>query len=91
MKVVLLLTGGGHVARRFILLLEECRDALAAAGVEPMIVGVTTRRHGSVFDKAGLDAVRIARGLAKGDAIGPASSPSTPPSALPKHWACFQR
>jgi homoserine dehydrogenase len=76
-KVELLLAGGGHVARRFIVLLEECRDALAAAGVEPVIVGVTTRRHGSVFDKAGLDAVRIARGLAKGDNIGPASSPST--------------
>jgi len=76
-KVELLLAGGGHVARRFIVLLEECRDALAAAGVEPVIVGVTTRRHGSLFDKAGLDAVRIARGLAKGDNIGPASSPST--------------
>ena len=77
MKIALLLVGFGNVARRFVDLLDESRAALADLDIQPVLVGITTKRHGSVFDNAGLDAVQAARRLAEGNATGPASSPST--------------
>jgi len=59
----LLLAGYGHVARRFVTLVDERRGELAALGIDPVIVGVTTARHGSVFEAAGLDTYQIARRL----------------------------
>ena len=56
MKIALLLVGYGNVARRFVQLLDESRAALSALGIEPVVVGVATRRHGAAFDAAGLDA-----------------------------------
>jgi homoserine dehydrogenase len=73
----LLFAGFGHVGRRFAALLMESRDTLAALNIEPVIVGIVTRRHGGVFDVAGLDANKVAQGLAEGGALGPASVPST--------------
>jgi len=75
--VALLLVGFGNVARRFVQLLEESRAALDALGVEPIIVGIATKRHGCAYNEAGLDAVGAARVVAEGGAIGPASRPST--------------
>ncbi len=77
MTVDLLLVGFGNVARRFVTLLDESRDALRALGVEPRVVGITTKRHGGVFDWAGLDAVSAARKFAEGHAVGLTSEPST--------------
>lgn len=77
MKLALSLVGFGHVARRFVRLLDESRADLTALGVEPVVVGIVTRRHGSLADGAGLDAVRAAQRADEGDAIGPASAPST--------------
>jgi homoserine dehydrogenase len=77
MTIALLLVGYGNVARRFVTLLDESRAALDAMGIEPVIVGVVTRHHGAVFERAGLDANRIARTFAEGGAFGPASVPST--------------
>lgn len=79
MKIALLLVGFGNVARRFVHLLDESREMLAAEDLEPVVVGIVTRRHGGVYEKAGLDAIRAAHSVAKGDAFGPASSS---PSAL---------
>jgi homoserine dehydrogenase len=62
----LVLAGYGNVARRFVTLLDETRPALNALGIEPVIVGVVTRRHGSVVDAAGLDANTIAQRLTGG-------------------------
>src|ERR1041385_69191 len=76
MKIALLLVGLGHVGRRFVQLLNESRVRLTALGIEPTVVGIVTERHGGIFDRAGLDAVRIAQARAEGDAIGPASPPS---------------
>jgi homoserine dehydrogenase len=76
MKTALLLVGFGHVARRFVRLLEESRDAMQDLRIEPRVVGIVTRRHGAVFDEAGLDAIRAAEIRAKGGAFGPASVPS---------------
>jgi len=79
MNVGLLFVGFGQVARRFVALMEESRATLASEDIDPIVFGIVTRRHGSVYDKAGLDAVRAAHSVAKGDALGPASSS---PSAL---------
>jgi len=76
MKLALLLVGFGNVARRFVELLDESRDAMRDLGIEPVVVGIVTRRHGAVFDEAGLDAIRAAKTRAKGGAFGPASVPS---------------
>ena len=76
MRLGLLLVGFGHVARRFVRLLDESRGALAALDVEPVVVGIATARRGARMDDAGLDAVRIALQEAESGAIGPASVPS---------------
>lgn len=66
MTLTLLLAGYGNVARRFVTLLDETRPALNALGIQPVIAGVVTRRHGSVLDETGLDANTIARRLTEG-------------------------
>ncbi len=76
MTLTLILAGFGHVARRFVALLDESRDALEALDIQPVIVGVVTRRHGAVVDEAGLDANRIAQRLAEGGGKESASVPS---------------
>ena len=75
MRVAIVLLGFGNVGRRFVTLLDESRDALRASGVEPVIVGVATGRHGRVFEVAGLDTALIDPALAAGDAGEPASVP----------------
>ena len=52
MRIALLLVGFGHVGRRFVQLLDEQRAFLDAVGVTPVVVGITTGRHGRVFDDA---------------------------------------
>jgi homoserine dehydrogenase len=74
MRIALLLVGFGHVGRRFVQLLDEQRAYLESMGVSPVVVGITTGRHGSVFDGVGLDASRLAQQVAGGDAVGPTSS-----------------
>ena len=77
MTLSLLLAGYGNVAKRFVTLLDESRAALAALDIQPVIVGVMTRRHGRVFESAGLDASKIAQRLtAGGGQEGPASVPA---------------
>lgn len=75
MKLAIVLIGYGNVARRFVTLIDESRDALRARGVEPVIVGVATGRHGRVFEVAGLNTARIDPALVAGDAGEPASLP----------------
>jgi homoserine dehydrogenase len=75
MQIHMVLIGFGHVARRFVRLLDESRDALRALDIEPVVVGIATRRHGAIFDDAGFDAqtlVRLVDRAAAGDAVGPA-------------------
>ena len=76
MRIALLLLGFGHVARRFVQLLEESRGELDRLGIEPVVVGVVTRRHGGMYDKAGLDMLRALES-AKGGASGAATVAST--------------
>ena len=52
----LALVGFGHVGRRFAQLLADCRQSLRDEHqLDCRIIGVVTRRHGSVFDASGLD------------------------------------
>ena len=50
MKIALLFIGYGHVAKRFVQLLDESRTALAALDIEPVMVGTATRKHGRAGD-----------------------------------------
>jgi homoserine dehydrogenase len=75
MTIDLLLVGFGHVARRFVELLEESREALTALDVTPRVVGIVTKRHGAMFAEAGLDATEAARRITGGDRIGPVIEP----------------
>jgi homoserine dehydrogenase len=59
-KLHLALAGFGNVARRFVRLLREREAALAALGLEPVIVGIATRSHGAIFSPRGIDAVEQA-------------------------------
>ena len=57
MRVDLVLIGFGHVARRFVRLLDEQRHRLAAdEDLEYRIVGIATRRHGAIHQTDGVDA-----------------------------------
>ena len=70
MRIALLLLGFGHVGRRFVQLLQEQRTYLDAVGVTPVVVGIGTGRHGSVWDAAGLDASQLAHQVADGNTLG---------------------
>jgi len=58
----LALVGFGHVGRRFALLLDACRHQLSTEHqLDCRIVGIATRRHGSVFDAGGIDTRQLFR------------------------------
>jgi homoserine dehydrogenase len=67
----LILVGFGHVAQRFVRLLDEQRATLARDfGATVRIVGVATRRHGHTFSARGLGAVRLKPDTTYGDPGG---------------------
>src|SRR5438045_9639622 len=71
MSFELVLVGFGHVAPRFVTLLEERRPKLADDyGLSARIVAVTTRRHGRAFSARGLDALSLVACHTRGEAIG---------------------
>ena len=70
MKLNLALAGFGNVARRFVRLLREREAELAALGLEPVIVGIATRRHGALFSSRGIDAVEQAARIERGPSTG---------------------
>lgn len=60
--------GFGNVARRFVALLDACRDRLRDEyDLQCQIVGVATRRHGSHYDLLGLDIADLTAHLASAD------------------------
>ena len=59
MKLSLLIVGFGHVAKRLVTLLDESKSALGARGLEPVVIGVATRHHGSLVDINGLSAKQL--------------------------------
>lgn len=75
----LVLIGFGHVARRFVALLDELGPRLPFT---PRVVAICTRRHGSASDAAGIDARAAARVVEAGGVLGDAASPAEPLAAL---------
>jgi homoserine dehydrogenase len=74
-KINLALVGFGNVARRFVRLLGEREAELAALGLEPVITGIATRRHGALFSSRGIDAVAQADRLERpSTGSGPAAA-----------------
>lgn len=72
MRLDLALVGFGHVARRFVRLLDERRSVLRDDhSLECRVVGIATRRHGSVRNTSGLDALAAADLVDRGGSLGP--------------------
>ncbi len=70
MRVDLVLVGFGHVARRFVGLLEERRERLEAEhDLSTRIIAIATRRHGCARDLRGLDARRALELVEAGHSI----------------------
>src|SRR5918994_1926492 len=58
----LALIGFGHVARRFISLLEERRETLErTCDLHCRVVAIVTRRHGGIWNPDGVDTVKAHR------------------------------
>jgi homoserine dehydrogenase len=72
----LLLVGFGHVGRRFVSLVDELRTPLAGLGLDPRVVGIVTKRHGTLIDHAGVDAGRAVAIVTGGGSLGSAADPS---------------
>ena len=65
-ELTLVLIGFGNVARRFVKLLGETADRLDFSW---KIVGISTRRHGSVVDPAGVDTRRAIAAVEGGQSL----------------------
>ena len=65
----LVLVGFGHVAQRFVTLLEEQRAALAREQIAVRVVGVSTLRHGTASAVRGLDTAALAARAVRGEPI----------------------
>ena len=67
MRADLALVGFGHVGQRFARLIAEQADTLRTAhDLEPRIVGIATRRHGSVYAGEGIDVGKALADVAAG-------------------------
>ena len=76
MRADLALVGFGHVARRFARLIEERRDWLSLDyDLDCRVIGIATRRHGSVFNASGMDAIAAAGRLEAGQALDEGAPP----------------
>jgi homoserine dehydrogenase len=53
LTIALFLVGFGHVARRFVEMLDESSDVFSRLGVKPIIAGVATRSNGGIFRPEG--------------------------------------
>ncbi|MFB3853979.1 MAG: homoserine dehydrogenase [Vicinamibacterales bacterium] len=71
MTIELILVGFGNVARRFVRLLEERRARLGEeCGLKWSVVGIATRRHGTLFDAGGLDVTQALEVVESGGTLG---------------------
>lgn len=77
MRADLALIGFGHVARRFVRLLDERRDQLADADLSWRVVSIVTRRHGALSRPQGLDAVAAAAHVESGGSLDELDGRST--------------
>ena len=69
----LILVGFGHVAQRFVMLLDEQRARIAGAyGFDGRVIAVCTQRHGRAAAERGLDAAALVARRRRGESIGAA-------------------
>ena len=77
MRVEMALLGFGHVGRRFALLLDERADYLRNVhGLDPHVVAIATRRHGSAFNRNGIDLRDAVARRAAGQSLGSDGTPA---------------
>ena len=77
MRADILLVGFGNVGRRFARLLDEREEVLRRQhDLEPRIVGISTRRHGSAFAAEGLDVTAVLESYARGRIVAETSAPA---------------
>lgn len=77
MRADLALVGFGHVGQRFARLIAEQAETLRTAhDLEPHVVGIATRRHGSVYDEEGIDVDEALADVAAGRRLEGAGGPS---------------
>lgn len=76
----LVLVGFGHVARAFVRLVTD-RAAILAADhcLSARVVGISTGRHGSLFDPRGIDALAAAGAIERGLRLEPQERGPAPP------------
>jgi homoserine dehydrogenase len=73
MTVDIVLVGFGHVAQRFVALLDEQRARIAGAfGFDGRVIAVCTQRHGCIFSDRGLDTAALVERRRRGESVGPA-------------------
>jgi homoserine dehydrogenase len=72
----LVLVGFGHVARRFVRLLDERAEELSRVhGVEPRVVAIATARHGVARSMDGVDVARALDLVERGQDLAPLDAP----------------
>ena len=83
MRADLALIGFGHVGQRFATLLAERRQQLLDDhDLDARIVGIVTRRHGAIFDAAGVDVTAALNDIASERSIDDTQGAAT--SSLPR-------
>jgi len=91
MRADVLLVGFGNVGRRFARLLDERDEILRRQhDLEPRIVGISTRRHGSAFAADGLDVTAILESYASGRIAAETSEPGPDVTTLIERLAASE-
>jgi homoserine dehydrogenase len=76
-RLELALLGFGHVGRRFALLLDERRDDLRRAfRVDPRVVAICTSKHGSIYNRQGIDLRDAVARRSSGQSFGSHETPA---------------
>ena len=76
-RLELVLIGFGHVGRRFALLLDERADYLRQTyQFDPRVVAISTRRHGSLFNRQGIDLRDAVTRRESGQSLGNGGTPA---------------
>ena len=91
MRADLALIGFGNVARAFVSLLDQCRDALAAEhDLQCRVVAIATSRHGAVWNPDGLDGHAAVRAVISGGSLS-ALQTSARVASLSSSFAAIER
>src|SRR6187397_893480 len=91
MRADVLLVGFGNVGRRFARLLDERDEILRRQhDLEPRIVGISTRRHGSAFAADGLDVTAMLESYASGRIAAETSEPGPDVTTLIERLAASE-